>query len=273
MLYFVRMAASLQDFLDRRLAPALPGWRSRLFVEEREGVDVHVGNGWEFSTVRAHAAVLLVEDSVCVRVIGLRATEHGVRVGTGVLVRAAYFFADEVPAAIDDTTCIARNRTPLVDRPYALDEGLAHELLTHVVPWFARIQDEQALLAVLDEGEEFERVTAALVRIRAGDPRGAVDLRHLHETSRASAAWKASYRAAAARLGVDLPELPVGPPVQVAPPSRPSAAAPRCVHHAVFGHGVVRREFGTGRDAKLEIEFDDHGRKILLARFVEDIPF
>lgn len=45
---------------------------------------------------------------------------------------------------------------------------------------------------------------------------------------------------------------------------------PRLVHHGKFGVGKVLREEGEGLDRKLEVEFDQVGTKLILARFLEE---
>jgi hypothetical protein len=44
------------------------------------------------------------------------------------------------------------------------------------------------------------------------------------------------------------------------------------VRHAQFGEGVILRESGSGDGLKLEVEFPEAGRKVLLARFLEYLP-
>ena len=57
--------------------------------------------------------------------------------------------------------------------------------------------------------------------------------------------------------------------VGVAPPAAPAAAEPKRVVHAKFGEGVIVAEEGDGEQRKLTIDFEDSGRRTLLARFVE----
>jgi hypothetical protein len=44
------------------------------------------------------------------------------------------------------------------------------------------------------------------------------------------------------------------------------------VRHRQFGEGVVLRQSGTGDGLKIEVEFPEAGRKVLLARFLEFLP-
>ncbi len=44
------------------------------------------------------------------------------------------------------------------------------------------------------------------------------------------------------------------------------------MRHQLFGEGVVLRESGSGDALKLEVEFPEAGRKVLLARFLEYLP-
>lgn len=54
------------------------------------------------------------------------------------------------------------------------------------------------------------------------------------------------------------------------PPAAPPPAARR-FHHPKFGDGVLKAQEGEGPEAKLTIRFDG-GEKILLARFVSELP-
>ncbi len=51
--------------------------------------------------------------------------------------------------------------------------------------------------------------------------------------------------------------------------SGPKLQPTRVVLHAKFGRGVLFAEEGSGDGRKMTIDFDDAGRKTLLARFVE----
>jgi len=62
----------------------------------------------------------------------------------------------------------------------------------------------------------------------------------------------------------------VAEPVHPAAP--PSDGRPRRVRHQLFGEGIVLRESGSGDALKLEVEFPEAGRKVLLARFLEYLP-
>lgn len=48
------------------------------------------------------------------------------------------------------------------------------------------------------------------------------------------------------------------------------SSGPRTVWHKKFGTGVVLGQTGVGTDRKLEIEFSQVGKKVVLARFVEE---
>ena len=48
------------------------------------------------------------------------------------------------------------------------------------------------------------------------------------------------------------------------------SSGPKTVWHKKFGTGVVLSETGVGMDRKLEIEFSQVGKKVVLARFVEE---
>jgi len=62
----------------------------------------------------------------------------------------------------------------------------------------------------------------------------------------------------------------IGPEIVGDPQPDEAPRGPRRVRHAKFGLGTVVREDPDGKELKLEIEFDGVGRKLLLARFVED---
>ncbi len=49
-----------------------------------------------------------------------------------------------------------------------------------------------------------------------------------------------------------------------------SDPGPRTVRHAKFGPGTVLRETGSGMDRKLEVDFEQVGTKVILARFLDE---
>lgn len=55
------------------------------------------------------------------------------------------------------------------------------------------------------------------------------------------------------------------------PPPRAAAEPPTHVSHAKFGEGRVLRVEGTGEQCKYVVEFEQHGQKTLLARFLSAV--
>lgn len=197
----------LRPYVVAHVVPALPGWAVRHTVDERE-IDVDVDGAWEVATWQTPACVLSRPRGRALQLVGLHQArgEPSAAVSIGLYIADAYFTADEPPAAPAPHDGVARHQLPALSGRFSLrDSALVEAIRAHALPWFERASDPAGLFAVLDAGGEFERVAAALLRIRDGDPAGARALTEIVAQAR-SDAWRARYVWAAARLGVRIPE-------------------------------------------------------------------